>query len=106
MVALLCALVWLCGGFANAVVLVAVGVPPTIDLVARILVSGYVVSLLPTPPANLGVFEAGVAAALISGGVPLENAVAAAVILHILLLANFGLLTAATFLSRRWFASA
>jgi uncharacterized membrane protein YbhN (UPF0104 family) len=75
-------LVWTGGLAANATVLAAIGVVPTLDLAARVLVAGYLVGLLPAPPARVGVFEAGVVAALMSGGVPLPGALAASVTLH------------------------
>jgi uncharacterized membrane protein YbhN (UPF0104 family) len=105
-VALTTAVVWAAGLLANGVVLAATGAPVTLDLAARVLVAGYLVSLVPAPPARLGVFEAGVAAALLSAGVPAEGAVIAAVALHVCQLANLGLLMGASLVGQRWFVSA
>jgi uncharacterized membrane protein YbhN (UPF0104 family) len=88
------AVVWLAGMAANWLVLLAVGTPPTVDLAARVIVVGYLAGLLPAPPGRLGVYEAGVAAALASGGVPLGEAVAAGVALHVCQLAELGILLA------------
>src|SRR2546428_577132 len=55
-------LVWACGIAANWAVLAAVGIQPTLDLAARVIVLGYLIGLLPAPPARIGVYEAGVAA--------------------------------------------
>jgi uncharacterized membrane protein YbhN (UPF0104 family) len=89
------ALVWICGLAANWTVLVAVGVLPTFDLAARVIVVGYLVGLVPAPPGRLGVSEAGIAAALTSGGVGLGEAVVAAVVLRACQLTELGLLTVA-----------
>jgi hypothetical protein len=97
--------VWAAGLAANAVVLAAVGAPVTLDLAARVLVAGYLVGLAPAPPARLGVFEAGVAGALLSGGVAPVTAVAAAAALHACQLANLGLLFGASVVGRRWLLS-
>jgi uncharacterized membrane protein YbhN (UPF0104 family) len=105
-VALTSAVVWAAGLLANAVVLAATGAPVTLDLAARVLVAGYLVSLVPAPPARLGVFEAGVAGALLSAGVPAGTAVAAAVALHVCQLANIGLLMGGAVAGRRWLLSA
>jgi uncharacterized membrane protein YbhN (UPF0104 family) len=86
------AFAWVVGGLANVAVLAAVGAPAGVDPAARILVSGYVAGLLPAPPGRLGVFEGAVAAALVSGGFELTQAIAAAVLLHALQLVELGLL--------------
>jgi uncharacterized membrane protein YbhN (UPF0104 family) len=96
------ALVWAAGLAANGVVLLAVGVSPTFDLMGRMLVAGYVVGLVPAPPIRLGVYETGITVALTSGGVPLQQAVTAAVALHVCQLAELGLLVAVGVLSSRW----
>ncbi|HEX2033391.1 MAG TPA: lysylphosphatidylglycerol synthase domain-containing protein [Chloroflexota bacterium] len=96
------AVVWAAGLAANGVVLAAVGIPPTLDLMARVLVAGYIVGLVPAPPARLGVFETGVTVALSSAGVPLAEAITAAVALHVCQLAELGILMAAGLLVRRW----
>ncbi len=98
--------VWGAGLLANVVVLTAVGVPPTFDLAARVLVAGYLVGLVPAPPARLGVFETGVSLALTSAGVDLSTAVTAAVTLHLCQLAELGLLFGASLLVRKWSWSA
>jgi len=76
--------VWLSGLAANWCVLAAAGASPTLDLTARMLVAGYLVGLVPAPPARLGVFEAAVAAALLSASVPFASALSVAVLLHAL----------------------
>jgi uncharacterized membrane protein YbhN (UPF0104 family) len=96
------ALVWVAGLAANGVVLLAVGVPPTFDLMGRMLIAGYVVGLFPAPPVRLGVFETGITVALTSGGVPLQTALVAAVALHVCQLVELGLLVAIGFLANRW----
>jgi uncharacterized membrane protein YbhN (UPF0104 family) len=84
--------VWACGLGANWLVLAAVGVAPSLDLAARVLVAGYLVGFLPAPPGRLGVFEAGVAGALISGGVGFPEAASASITLHLCLLAELAVL--------------
>jgi uncharacterized membrane protein YbhN (UPF0104 family) len=101
-VAVSSSVVWVAGLAANSIVLVAVGAPVTLDLAARVLVAGYLVNLLPAPPARLGVFEVGVAAALLSADVPLGMAIAAAGALHACQLINLGLLMGGTVARRRW----
>ena len=87
---------WGAGLAANWVVLAAVGITPSLDLAARMIVVGYLVGVLPAPPARLGVYEAGVAAALTSGGVPLADAIAAGVVLHACQLVELGVLAVAS----------
>jgi uncharacterized membrane protein YbhN (UPF0104 family) len=96
------AVVWMAGLAANALVLAAVGVEPTPELAARMLVAGYLAGLLPAPPGRVGVFETGVAAALVSAGVRLGAAVTAGVVLHVGLLVELGLLLAGTLVARKW----
>jgi uncharacterized membrane protein YbhN (UPF0104 family) len=98
--------VWLGGLAANALVLAAVGMEPTVDLAARVLVAGYLVGLAPSPPARLGVFEAGIVAALVASGVPAAASLAAAVTLHACQLVELGVLMAASLGGRRWCRSA
>jgi uncharacterized membrane protein YbhN (UPF0104 family) len=98
--------VWLGGLAANALVLAAVGVEPTVELAARVLVAGYLVGLAPSPPARLGVFEAGIVAALVASGVPAAAALAAAVTLHVCQLVELGMLMVASLGGRRWSWSA
>ncbi len=90
------AMVWTCGMAANWAVLAAVGIAPTVDLAARMIVLGYLVGVLPAPPVRLGVVEAGVAAALTSGGVPLADAVAAGIVFHACQLVELGVLVVAS----------
>src|SRR5437016_2726384 len=66
---------WVGGLAANAAILAAVGITPDMNLAARMIVAGYVTNVLPSPPAGLGVFEAGIAVALTSAGIPLPVAV-------------------------------
>jgi len=84
--------VWTAGLAANLIVLAANGVPADLNLAARVIVAGYLVNLLPSPPAQIGTFEAGVTVALTSAGVPLPTALAAAISLHIGYLAKLALL--------------
>lgn len=93
--------VWLAGLAANGGVLLAVGVTPSLDLMGRMLVAGYIVGLFPAPPARLGVFETGITVALTSAGVPLPQALAAAVTLHICQFVELGVLMSAGLLARR-----
>jgi hypothetical protein len=90
---------WVMGGVANLAVLGAVGAPATVDNAVRILASGYVAGLLPAPPGRLGVFEGAVAAALVAGGMDLTQAIGVAVVLHVLQLAEVGLLV---LVATRW----
>ncbi|MGI8422839.1 MAG: lysylphosphatidylglycerol synthase transmembrane domain-containing protein [Chloroflexota bacterium] len=93
-VALATAVVWAAGLMSNALVLAAVGVPPTLDLAARIIVAGYLLNLFPSPPAQIGTFEAAVTVALTSAGVGIESALAAGVTLHVCQMAKLGLFAA------------
>lgn len=102
LVALATIVVWVAGLLANAVLLAAVDIPVSLDLASRILVAGYLVGLLPAPPARLGVFEGGIAVALTSGGVPLPAAILAAFALHVCQLVELALLMGASFLAKRW----
>jgi uncharacterized membrane protein YbhN (UPF0104 family) len=98
--------VWIAGLMANGVILAAAGAPVTLDLAVRMLVAGYLVALVPAPPARLGVFEAAVAGALLSAGVPPSTAVTVAICLHVCQLANLGLLMGVALAGRRWLLSA
>lgn len=95
-------MVWIAGLLANAAVLAAAGVVPTFDTMGRMLVAGYIVGLVPAPPARLGVFETAIAVALTSAGVPLAQAITVAVTLHVCQLAELGLLLGAGLLLRKW----
>jgi uncharacterized membrane protein YbhN (UPF0104 family) len=86
--------VWVAGIAANGVLLTAVGLPADLHLAARIIVAGYLVGLFPSPPAQLGTFEAAITVALTSAGVPLQQALAAAVSLHVCQFVKLGLLLA------------
>lgn len=101
-VAVTTVLVWACGLAANWAVVMAVGATPTLDMAARVIVLGYLAGMLPAPPGRLGVYEAGVAAALTSAGLPLADAIAAGIALHVCQLIELGTLAAAsTALMRR-----
>jgi hypothetical protein len=76
------AIVWASGLVANAFVLAAAGAPSTLDLASRVIVAGYLVNLLPSPPAQIGTFEAAVTVALTTAGIPVETALLASVTLH------------------------
>ena len=101
-VAVTSALVWCAGMLANIVVLAAVGIQPTFDLAARMLVAAYAVGVLPAPPGRVGVFEAGVALALVSAGVEPVAAVTTGVTLHVLQLTELALLILASVVVPRW----
>ena len=101
-VALTSGLVWCAGMLANSIVLAAVGIQPTFDLAARVLVAGYAVGVLPAPPGRVGVFEAGVALVLVAAGVQPVAAVTAGVALHVLQLAELALLIVASVVVPRW----
>jgi glycosyltransferase 2 family protein len=90
------AIVWVAGLAANAVLLVAAGLPPDLHMAARIIVAGYLVALFPSPPAQLGTFEAAIVVALTSAGVPLEQSLALAVSLHVCQFIKLGVLLAAS----------
>ena len=95
--------VWGFGILANVLAFAAVGVAPSVDLAARVIVVGYVIGLLPAPPGRLGVYEAGVVAALTSGGVALATAVTAGIVLHACQLMELLLLLILSLLiQRRW----
>jgi len=84
--------VWTAGLAANWLVLLATGIRPSLDLVVRLLLAGYIVGLLPAPPVRAGMFEAGIAAVLNPAGVSLTQSLTAGVILHIAQLAELALL--------------
>ncbi len=90
---------WMLGAAANVLVLEALNVAPTADLVVRILGAGYVGGLLPAPPGRVGVFEGAVAGALVSGGMAADAALAAALLLHGLQLIKVALLA---IMATRW----
>src|SRR5688500_6190947 len=85
--------VWVAGMVANFAVLAAVGIAPDVNLAARVIVAGYLISAVPSPPIQLGTFEAAVTVALTGAGVPVEQALAASVTLHVCQLAKLGLLS-------------
>ena len=80
------------GMLSNCIAMSAGGVPPTFDLAARMLVTGYAAGLLPAPPARLGVYEASIVAALGSAGISLSQSLEVAVLLHACQFAELGLL--------------
>ena len=84
--------VWIAGLLANVLVLAAAGAPPTLDLAARIIVAAYLVNILPSPPAQIGTFEAAVTVALTAAGVSPETALLTSVTLHVCQLVKLGLL--------------
>jgi uncharacterized membrane protein YbhN (UPF0104 family) len=95
------ALAWTLGLVANGVILAAVGIAPDLHLAARVIVAGYVLNVVPAPPAGIGLFEAGITVALTSAGVPLPQALLAAVTLHVCQFVKLGLLMAASLLLTR-----
>jgi uncharacterized membrane protein YbhN (UPF0104 family) len=93
--------VWMAGLAANGLVLAAVGAAPSLTLAARVIVAGYLVSMLPSPPAQLGTFEAAVTVALTSAGIAVETALAAAVVLHVCQFIKLGILLVVSLLLTR-----
>ncbi len=94
---------WCAGLLANVAILAAVGIQPTFDLAARMLVAGYAVGVLPAPPGRVGVFETAVALALGSAGIPPLTALAAGVTLHVTQFIELALLIVTSVVVRRWF---
>lgn len=86
------ALVWLFGLAANWAAIEAVGATATLDMAARVIVVGYLAGMLPAPPGRIGVYEAGVVAALTSAGMPLADAAAVGITLHVCQLVELGML--------------
>jgi uncharacterized membrane protein YbhN (UPF0104 family) len=86
--------VWGAGMLANGIILAAVGLPADVSLAARVIVAGYLIGILPSPPAQIGTFEAAVTVALTSAGVPVQQALAASISLHVGQLVKLGLLLA------------
>jgi uncharacterized membrane protein YbhN (UPF0104 family) len=86
--------VWVAGLGANLIILAATGTTPTLELAARVIVAGYLVNVLPSPPAQIGVYEAAVTVALTSAGVPLPAALEASVSLHVAQLVKLAVLFA------------
>ncbi|TAK22410.1 MAG: flippase-like domain-containing protein [Chloroflexota bacterium] len=93
--------VWLAGASANALVLAASGIAPSVGLSAAMLVGAYVSGILPAPPGRLGVFEAGIVAPLVAGGVDPGDALRASLTLHACLLVELGFLYCASLVARR-----
>lgn len=79
------------GTLVNLAALQAVGLPAQAAAGLAMLLAAYAVGLLPTVPAQLGVFELGVSAPLIGLGLAPPVAVAAAVALHLALLSALAL---------------
>lgn len=75
------------GLLANLLVLHALGLAGWQAALAMLL-AGYAVGLVPSGPAQLGVYEVAVAAPLVALGMPATSAVVAALALHLVLLAG------------------
>jgi uncharacterized membrane protein YbhN (UPF0104 family) len=76
------------GLVANLLVLQALGISPSLQSGALMLLGGYAGGLLPAAPGQLGVFELAVAAPLLASGLSGAAAVAAAVALHLVILSS------------------
>ncbi len=74
----------------NLAVLNALGLSAGVTLGVAMLVSGYAAGLIPSAPAQMGVYELAVAAPLTALGVPPSSAVAAALTLHLVMIAMLG----------------
>ena len=79
------------GLLVNLLVLYALGLPVTLTAGLVMLLAGYAVGLVPSGPAQVGVFELAVAAPLAAVGFPMPAAVTAALGLHLVLLAMLAL---------------
>jgi uncharacterized membrane protein YbhN (UPF0104 family) len=90
----------------NLAVLAALGAPLSPVAALGMLVAGYAAGLAPSAPAALGVFEIAVAAPLLAIGFDPASAVAAALLLHLVLLATYcaGAGIALAVGGRRWSA--
>jgi uncharacterized protein (TIRG00374 family) len=78
------AAIWGLAGLTNVTALAALGIDAPGWSVWLVLVTGYVATFLPTVPAQIGVFEYACVLALTSAGVSPEQALAFALILHLL----------------------
>jgi uncharacterized membrane protein YbhN (UPF0104 family) len=74
------------GTLVNLGVLYALGLPLSLQAGLLMLVAGYAAGLIPSGPAQLGVFELAVAAPLAAAGLAYPAAVTAALTLHLALL--------------------
>ncbi|HEX2988754.1 MAG TPA: lysylphosphatidylglycerol synthase transmembrane domain-containing protein [Chloroflexota bacterium] len=79
------------GLLVNLAALEAMGLPQGLMAAAVMLVSGYAVGLVPSGPAQLGVYELAVSAPLMTLGLPPASAVSAALALHLVLLVALGI---------------
>ena len=79
------------GLLVNLLVLYALGLPVTLTAGLVMLLAGYAVGLVPSGPAQIGVFELAVAAPLTVVGLAMPTAVTAALGLHLVLLAMLAL---------------
>jgi uncharacterized membrane protein YbhN (UPF0104 family) len=78
------------GTLVNLTVLYALGITPDLRAGLLMLVAGYAAGLIPSGPAQLGVFEVTVAAPLVAAGFSYPTALSAAVTLHVVLLGMLG----------------
>jgi uncharacterized protein (TIRG00374 family) len=78
------AAIWGLAGLTNVTALAALGIDAPSWSVWLVLVTGYVATFLPAIPAQIGVFEYACVLALTSAGVSPEQALAFALVLHLL----------------------
>lgn len=78
------AAIWGLAGLTNGTALAALGIDAPGWSVWLVLVTGYVATFLPAIPAQIGVFEYACVLALTSAGVSPEQALAFALVLHLL----------------------
>ena len=79
------------GLLANLAVLMALRFPVEVPTALAMLVAGYAAGAVPAVPGRFGVFEAAVAAPLVAMGVAGSEAVAVAIVLHTVVLADAAL---------------
>jgi uncharacterized membrane protein YbhN (UPF0104 family) len=70
----------------NLAVLAALGLAPNALHATLMMLAGYAAAVVPSPPASLGVFEAAVALPLTASGLDPGHALAAAILVHLVLL--------------------
>jgi uncharacterized protein (TIRG00374 family) len=80
-------LVWVLGGLTNFVTLLALGIQAPPWSVWLVLATGYVANFLPSVPGQVGVFEFAAVLALTTAGVVPAQALAFALVLHLVVYA-------------------
>jgi uncharacterized membrane protein YbhN (UPF0104 family) len=78
------------GTLVNLTVLYSLGIAPDLRAGLLMLIAGYAAGLIPSGPAQLGVFEVTVAAPLAATGFSYPTALSVAVTLHLVLLVMLG----------------